>query len=185
MRLFFAVNLTHDIKRGIRDAIDRFPVQKPPWRWVREDNLHITLKFLGEMEPGSISGLITAAEEACAGRDSFELSFSRFGAFPNLRKPRVLFFSAERGEAQLKSLAGALEESLHRHLGIERERRPFRSHITVARVKRPLSRDLSGLLERVPPLEGLSQEVGTISLMESELRPSGAVYRVVKEIALS
>lgn len=185
MRLFFAVNVTPDVTRGIRDAIGRFPVENPPWRWVQSDNLHITLKFLGEMAPPAVPDLVSAAGHACAQLRPFELSFGRFGAFPNMRAPRVLFYGADRGAEELKRLAGSLETALHQRLGIERERRPFQSHITVARIKTPLSREISAMLVTVPPLEGLSMEIGSISLMHSELLRSGAVYRQVKEIAFA
>lgn len=185
MRLFFAVNLTPEIKLGIQDAIDRFPIHSPPWRWVTSENFHITLKFLGEMEPSAVPDLASAAGRACAEIHPFTLSFSRFGAFPTMRKPRVLFYGAALGREQLKALATALDTALHDDLGIEREKRSFRSHVTVARIRKSLSQELWPLLETVPPLEGLSLEVGSISLMRSELMRSGAIYHPVKEIALA
>jgi 2'-5' RNA ligase len=185
MRLFFAVNLVDEVKQGIQDAIDRFPVQNPPWRWVSGGNLHITLKFLGEMEESSIATLVGAAKQACAEMNRFTLSFASFGAFPSLQKPRVLFYRAAAGGAELERLAAALDQALNRAAGIGREKRPFRSHITIARLKTPLPGALLAQLESVPPLPGLSQEVSAICLIQSELRPSGAVYRLVKEIALA
>jgi 2'-5' RNA ligase len=96
----------------------------------------------------------------------------------------VIYYSASEGAEDLKALAVSLDMELHRELEIERERRPFKSHITVARIKNPLSASISLKLGEVPPLRGLSQTVAGIHLMQSELRRSGAEYTAVKEIAL-
>ena len=176
MRLFFAVPVAETVKRIVSRAIDDFPISDPPWSWIRPENYHITLKFLGETDEKLLERLLDAGRAAAAAASPFELSFGRFGLFPSISRPRVLLFHAESGSERLARLAELLEEKLE-PLGFERERRPFRAHLTLARVKRPLGREILEALEKVPtlPLEA-RQDVGHIVLVRSVLSREGAKY---------
>lgn len=185
MRLFFAVNFSDGIKGGIQQAIDDLAIVNPPWRWVAVANLHLTMKFLGEMSEEHLATLGECGADVCGGIDPFEITLGRLGAFPALKRPRVLFYQIEDGAASLESLAARLDERLFEALGIPRETRPFRAHATIARVKKELSREISDRLRAAPPLAGASQKVEKLSLMKSQLRPQGAIYHPLKEFALS
>ena len=182
MRLFIAVNLTDETLNAIQQALDRFPIPHPPWRWVKKGNLHVTLKFLGDTPEAHIPRLVDSLEAVDHRR--FSISLDRFGGFPNLRKPRVLFYKVNDGSEPLIRLAAAVDDNLQKRMGLPAERKPFHAHITVARVKRPLPVDLADRLGEAPPLPGVSQVVSSVDLMQSELRRDGAVYRRLKEIAL-
>jgi 2'-5' RNA ligase len=184
MRLFFAAEFEPPLRDAVSDAIARARIANPPWRWVARDNIHVTLKFLGETPEDIIPELVEAVSGACSGTAPFDITLGRLGGFPNLRKPRVLFYEITTGARELVSLASAIETALFDGLGIAREDRPFRAHATVARVKGPIPADLSSRLEKAPPVERGSQRVEKVTLMESELRPQGALYRPVKWIAL-
>lgn len=185
MRLFVAVNLSPPARAAIQSAIDRFPVDDPPWRWVGPDNWHLTLKFLGETEPARASALTQALGEVARDHRAFEMTLGAFGGFPNLRNPRVLFYRVERGAAELESLAGDVDAAVERAIGLERERRRFRSHATIARIKGRLSPDIVARFARVSPLTEAITRVDRFELMESRLQRAGAVYSVVKEFALA
>jgi 2'-5' RNA ligase len=185
MRAFFSVNLSDAVKGAISRAIGEAPISNPPWRWISTENLHITLKFLGEINEAWIREITDCAVSACSGIAGFSIAFDRFGAFPSLKRPRILFYSASRGADKLQTLVSSLESTLHANMGIAKESRPFKAHVTLARVKATLPDSVIEKLEAFPALHGISQHVDSIFLMRSELRRSGARYYQVKEIELS
>jgi 2'-5' RNA ligase len=184
MRLFIAVNLSPQVKQSIKTAIDRFPITNPPWRWVREDALHVTLKFLGDTPEDRIPDLVSQLHDACLSHKSFGIRLERMGGFPNLKKPRVLFYGVVEGRETLSHIANDINQSLFDGLGIPLESKPFRAHVTIARIKRPLPRELTIRFADVPMLSEAAQSVRSIDLMRSELHREGARYQLVKEIAL-
>jgi 2'-5' RNA ligase len=183
MRLFIAVNLTQDVKQAVREAIERFPVPHPPWRWVKEDALHVTLKFLGETPQDRIPRIVEHMESACRAHKRFAIRLAHMGGFPNLKKPRVLYYEVVEGKKSLADIARDINMSLSDGLGIAVESKPFRAHITIARIKRPLPREIASRFAQAPVLEA-AQTVRSVDLMRSELRREGARYHTVKEIAL-
>ncbi|HKW15024.1 MAG TPA: RNA 2',3'-cyclic phosphodiesterase [Candidatus Krumholzibacteria bacterium] len=185
MRLFIAVSLSARARSAIQSAIDEFPVKNPPWRWVSPDNWHLTLKFLGETPPAQIDPLKSALNDVAKKHEAFEMALGAFGGFPNLRNPRVLFYNIERGARELEGLARAVDAAVERVAGLEREKRRFQAHVTVARVKDPLPSSMTTRLAAVPALAQAVAGVHSFELMESRLARTGATYSVVKEFALS
>jgi len=184
MRLFFAVPMTDEVSRVVHEAVGRIPLEHPPWRWIPPHNYHITLKFLGEVEERLLPGLVDAASGAAGTVRPFELSFVRFGAFPSISRPRVLFFEADRGSGELARLAERLEEELV-PLGFEREGRRFRAHLTLARVRNRPRPEVQRVLESVPDLPTAAlQRVERFVLMQSTLSRSGARYDELGSFAL-
>ncbi|NIM19662.1 MAG: RNA 2',3'-cyclic phosphodiesterase [Candidatus Latescibacteria bacterium] len=184
MRLFIAVNLTSEVKLAIRKAIDHFPISDPPWRWVKEDALHITLKFLGETPENHIPKIATHLEQVCSTHSPFSIELADLSGFPNLTRPRVLFFRIEEGAEGLEQLSTEINSVLEEEMNMPKEEKRFRAHITVARVKQPIPHDVALWLTEVPALSSVSQTVHSVDLMKSELRREGARYHIVKEIAL-
>jgi 2'-5' RNA ligase len=184
MRLFVAVNLSLEARDAIQAAIDNFPIPNPPWRWVSPDNWHLTLKFLGEMNTAQLDALNPALTDVARRHHRFEMTLGEFGGFPNLRDPRVLFYNVDHGARDLEALASDVDVAVERVIGLERERRRFRAHATVARVKDALPASLVTRLAVVPALPGVVTHVHNFELMESRLGRTGATYSVVKEFAL-
>lgn len=184
MRVFLAVDFTDRVRNEIQASIDAMGIPNPPWRWVSIANLHVTLKFLGETPEDRVQAICQCAEEVCGSVNVFRIRLGRLGAFPNLSHPRVLFFRAEEGVAELKHLAGVLDTALSRRLGLSREKRPFRAHATIARIKTPLPPATVERLKTAPPLARASQEVATVTLAKSDLRPKGPIYHHLKGFAL-
>jgi 2'-5' RNA ligase len=185
LRLFFAVELDDRLKDSVSRAIAGARVASPPWRWVARSNVHITIKFLGETPEDDVPLIVDAVSGACGDIEPFEIALGNLGGFPNLSKPRVLFYEATRGARELAALAGRVEAVLRDELSIPSEDRPFRAHATVARVKNPIAADVAARLEKAPPVEGSPQRVEKLSLMKSELHRDGAIYELVKGIALA
>jgi 2'-5' RNA ligase len=185
MRLFLAVNLSLEAREAIQSALDDFPIKNPPWRWVSPDNWHLTLKFLGDTEPARVSALSSVLNAVAKDHRAFEMTVGAFGGFPNLRNPRVLFYNIERGAVELEGLAHDVDAAVEKAIGLERDRRRFQAHVTVARVKEALSPDVGTRFARVPALTEVVTRVDSFELMESRLARTGAAYSVVKEFALS
>jgi len=152
---------------------------------VSPDNWHLTLKFLGDTEPARVSALSSVLNDVVRRHRAFEMTVGAFGGFPNLRNPRVLFYNIEYGAAELARLANDVDAAVEKATGLEREKRRFHAHATVARVKDVLSPDVAARLERVPALTEAVTRVDTFELMESRLSRTGATYSVVKEFALA
>jgi len=134
LRLFFGVPLPPEALEACRAVID--PVRLGPMgrsaRWVRTENLHLTVRFLGDTDPALVEALAEAAREAAAGVDIFDVELAGAGAFPDGRHPRTLWLGVERGNDALEALDLGLVAPLLR-LGFDVEPRPRRAHLTVAR----------------------------------------------------
>jgi 2'-5' RNA ligase len=177
--LFFAVAASAEVREAVRGAIASFPVRRPPWRWIEPGNFHLTVKFLGEVDERIVPLLHEAAAAVAARTAPFRLRFGRFGAFPSLTRPRVIFFEISEGAERLASLAAEVEEAMEA-LDFKRERRPFRAHLTLARIKNPLPREVCEALTRVGPLpDSAVQNVERFVLMRSELGREGARYEEI------
>jgi len=185
VRLFFSVPLTdaarsaavtvlREMKRAAGDG---------PLSWTKDEQLHFTLAFLGEQPDSAVARLRDAAAP-CAQQPAFDLSLSGAGAFPNPRRPRVLWLGAGDGGPELEQLAAALASGL-RSAGFELEDRPFRAHLTVARVKPGGERGASRALGAAAQGEIARMRVERLCLVQSQLSPHGARHTVVHEIALS
>ncbi len=184
MRLFFAVPLSQSVRTLVARHIDSFPVNSPPWRWIPPKNYHLTLKFLGEVADELLPSLGEAASRTASGAVPFTITFGRFGGFPSLSRPHVLFYRVEEGVEMLAGLARNLESNLERY-GFEPERRPFRAHLTLSRIKRPLPQAIREQLRDVPPLPAsVSHKVDDFVLMRSILSSRGAMYEVVETYEL-
>jgi 2'-5' RNA ligase len=174
--LFFAVDTGEAVSGKVRDIINRSAISRAPWRWIRPENYHFTLKFLGEVEDRMIPSLLEAAGRAAAETPRFRMTMGRIGAFPNLDRPRVIYYGIENGFADLRDLAAKIEDECEK-LGFEREKKKFRAHLTLARVKRTAPAEVLEELRGFPPLGGDAVvDVGHFVLMSSRLTPSGAIY---------
>ena len=139
-RTFIACELPTDIRPRIKEYIDQLRDAFPQVRasWSREDNLHLTLKFLGDLPASRITGLSDACSEALKDLEPFELMISGCGSFPPHGKPKVLWIGIEDAgtpaASHLSQLHAALEASCAAR-GFERETRPYHPHLTVARIR--------------------------------------------------
>ena len=177
MRLFFAIELGDAVLDLLDEATAPLRAEAPELAWVPRDKRHLTLKFLGEVEEASASRLVEAADRAAARQHSIEMRVREVGAFPNFRRARVVWIGVEQ-EPRLELLHHDLEVACA-ELGFEVEGRPFRPHITLARVRAPLPAERLRALARAARrvrMEAIVQ-VERITLFESTLAPSGARYR--------
>jgi 2'-5' RNA ligase len=184
MRLFVALNLPERERRAIRVATECLRASDLPIRWAPEESLHLTLKFLGEVPPEALEVVETAVSAAAARSEAFAIEVGGVGAFPALKRPRVVWMAASGGEGLL-SLHSATTQHLAAR-GFEVETRPFHPHVTLGRVKkhaRPGDTDtLAGLAETVTYAERVG--IDTVDVMRSHLTASGARYEVLSRCPL-
>lgn len=150
-----------------------------PVRWVPPENVHLTLKFLGEVPDERVPDLAPAVDGVAAGLAAFDMVITDFGAFPSLRRPQVVWVGVELSPT-LGALQMGIEDAMAR-LGFPKEKRPFHPHLTLGRAhKRASAADFRGLAELVEQLAySDSFRVGSVDVMKSRLAPSGAQYEVV------
>jgi len=182
VRLFVAVNLPQEVRQGIWAATEGLRTTDFPVRWVDVTSLHLTLKFLGEVEDKRRNEIVSAVERGTNGARPFLLSLSGFGAFPSVERPRVIWVGCD-GVPPLELLQHHLERELAR-CGFPVDGRPFRPHLTLGRAKKDAAaRSFKGLESA---LEGLSFEgetlVQSVELMESRLGRDGSAYRPVHSV---
>jgi 2'-5' RNA ligase len=178
VRLFVAVNLPEQERHAAYAATAPLRHGDLPVKWVQAAALHVTLKFLGEVAPDRADEIAAALDAAVGAAHPFAVNLGGIGAFPSMARPRVVWLGVENHPA-LELLANDVEKALQR-FGFEAELRPFQPHITLGRAKQGAKPAAFGRLEALAgrvAYEGTAP-VRTVDLMESELRPEGAVYRV-------
>lgn len=140
--------------------------------------MHITLKFLGEIDEEKIKKIASLVKEIAGGYDSFEVSLKGVGCFPDAKRPRVLWVGVDQGSEKLCTIAHALEEGLTQY-GFKKEKR-FHPHLTLGRTKKPCTVD--AVLEKSIMTE--SFRVDAIVLFKSTLTPQGAIYKELERYPL-
>ncbi|MBI4277103.1 MAG: RNA 2',3'-cyclic phosphodiesterase [Armatimonadetes bacterium] len=177
-----------ELAPALREAValvrERMPGTGGALRWVSSENLHFTLRFLGEITPAQVDRARIATREAAGGVTPFTISLAGVGAFPDPSRPRIIWIGVREGQEPLRALADRVEERLRRHR-FSKEDRPFAPHLTVARVREPWrTGDLSGIIAALGGVEVGTQPVETVVVMESRLLPGGPMYTPLETVAL-
>ncbi|MDI6731093.1 MAG: RNA 2',3'-cyclic phosphodiesterase [Candidatus Margulisbacteria bacterium] len=184
MRVFISIELNNTIKKKIGCLMDQLKKEPAPVKWVKVENLHITLKFLGWVDDQKIDSLVHIVADAVSGARRFKAKFENLEFFPNEKRPRGIWIGITEGTDQLNSLAGRLEEKLL-NAGDKSETREFNPHITIGRVKE--NSGLEKLKQKITKLHALKFGkllIEKISIMKSTLTPKGPVYERIKAIGL-
>jgi RNA 2',3'-cyclic 3'-phosphodiesterase len=171
-----AILLPDALRAALATEIERL---EPPARgvgWVVAENLHLTLKFLGGVEPEHLERVVAALQATAAAATPFELALRGLGAFPSPTRPRVIWAGAHRGGEAVAALAARVDDALG-PLDFPREERPFSAHVTLGRLREP-RRD-PALAEALAA--GAEKDFGRfrveqMTLMRSDLSPRGARY---------
>ena len=185
MRLFVALNLPRKERKCIHQAARPLRDQALPVRWVDPDNYHLTLKFLGEVRSDHLEQIERILARVAAGSPTFSADLGGFGAFPTVRRPRVLWLGVEPTPA-LRCLKQDVEWALA-GAGFERETRAFHPHLTLGRADYENGagafRRLDELMANLPYTG--SVEVRSVDLMRSQTSKGGAHYSVLSTYPLA
>ena len=183
MRLFVAAELPRGAREGVGALLADLARAVPEVRWVRIASVHLTLKFLGEMDPPRAAALPAALvppARACA--DCLPIRIRGVRTFGSRGNPRVVLLGVEEDDPSLARLAAAIDEAAA-PLGIARETRPFRPHLTLARPKGG-SRSLDASVAARASADLGRHEIRAIAVFQSLLHPDGAEYVRLAEIPL-
>lgn len=185
MRLFIGLKLPQKQKARIHRATRPLREGDLPVRWVEPDNLHVTLKFLGEVRKDLIPAIEGALGRVTTATRAFTANVGGFGAFPTVRRPRVIWVGVE-ATAELRCLKQDLEWAFG-DIGFEVETRAFHPHVTLGRAREDSGAGaFRGLDRRLAQIDfGDELKVHTVDLMESRLSSAGPRYRVVSGARLT
>jgi RNA 2',3'-cyclic 3'-phosphodiesterase len=187
MRAFIAIELPQETKDAIGKLQAVLKQAGADVKWVKPENIHLTLKFLGEVADNKIIEVVNILEESVKGSEGFYIRPCSIGAFPKIPSPKVIWIGIDKGGSQTKLIAQELEERLAQ-TGIPKEGRPFSSHITIGRTRSFLKCDklIRELINLEANFEGRLQEfpAAKLTLFKSTLTPQGPVYEAVSSTKL-
>lgn len=190
-RLFVALNLSISVVEGLvrlqedltREIDERFGDEL--WmRPVAPQNIHVTLKFLGDTPPALIPRIRQVLRTLCEPLFAFRVECLGVGVFPDAQKPRIVWAGLDEQGAEV---LGLLQKNVERDLGaigVPQEQRPYRPHVTVGRIKAQRRRSFEELLTRYDGVSFGESVIGDMVLFRSELRSQGPRYEVVERFRL-
>jgi 2'-5' RNA ligase len=180
LRLFAAVDMPERTKAEALRVVEPWRERLPAARWVRPENWHVTVKFLGRTYPRLVDWVHEACAAAASAVRPFRVELRGLGVFPRPTRARVLWVGLDDDGGGLTALAGALDRELEREFPAEK--RPFSAHLTVARLNPPSPVDPDELEKAVPDPAGF--RVGELVLYRSHLSPKGARYEPLARFPL-
>ena len=180
LRTFIAVEIPPQLQNQIQDTVA--PLRKELGsslvRWVPAQNIHITLKFLGDVSSASVDHLTQILRTEAGSVSAFDIAVSGLGSFPSLKRPRVLFIGIQ-APAELEALYRGIESACAR-LGYQAEKRGFSPHLTIGRIKENASaidqQKIRHTFETITIDSLGTARVNSVHLYKSELKPTGSVY---------
>lgn len=181
LRLFVALELPASVLRQLSTLLAELQLAIPPGavRWVRPEGVHLTLQFYGDVEKPRVAAIEGMLRQAAQSSAPVSLALNGLGCFPHAKHPRVVWVGVAGDVDALRRLQRAVEGGA-RPLGFEPEARGFSPHLTLGRVNSPLrpndQQRLAEALGRAPAAPGAAFILNELSLMQSDLKPGGAVY---------
>jgi RNA 2',3'-cyclic 3'-phosphodiesterase len=184
IRAFLAIELPEALRAGLAQVQGELKRSRADVRWVTPGNIHLTLKFFGNVPDDEIGSLAQAARDAAAETAPLQLQATGAGAFPSPNAPRVVWLGLGGDLVPLTQLFYRLEKA-YATLGYPPEGRAFNPHLTLGRVESPANRDkLAKMLEKMPPVDWPPFEVKELILFQSVLSPQGSKYTPLQVIPL-
>ncbi|HUT69524.1 MAG TPA: RNA 2',3'-cyclic phosphodiesterase [Desulfatiglandales bacterium] len=177
IRSFLAFELPLQIKEQVGEISKELQQSRLPVRWVKVENIHLTIVFLGPVTEETIAGVKQKAGSIAERFSAFQIRLNRVGVFPNWRRPRVLWIGLDGEIGGLSDLRDELQAALE-ELGFKPENRPFRPHLTLGRFKGTVNRgeELKWILDRFHDITSDEDYLKELILFKSDLRPAGPVH---------
>ncbi|MBN1264553.1 MAG: RNA 2',3'-cyclic phosphodiesterase [Anaerolineales bacterium] len=178
LRTFIALEISQDTRNKLLNIIGTLQEMETSRsiRWVDPEKIHLTIKFLGDIQPGRIVDIVSALDEISVKIEPFQFALQGLGCFPNPRNARVLWVGLGLKESgSLYQLHTYVEKALEK-AGYPAENKPYHPHLTLARIKNPLGTEkITAMLDRFQSFK-TEESISRIVFMQSELKPSGSVY---------
>jgi RNA 2',3'-cyclic 3'-phosphodiesterase len=185
IRTFVAVKLPGTVLAAIGDVQEQLAVYGFNVRWVTTGNIHLTLKFLGEVHEDELDGIAAVLTEAVHGFAPLRLAAAGVGVFPSVKRARVIWMGLSGQLSEFVSLQRSIEDRLAT-IGYPREKRPFSGHLTLGRVKGPIAASrLTTAMDAFRDCASETFEVDRVVLFKSDLRSTGALYTELRQVTLS
>jgi RNA 2',3'-cyclic 3'-phosphodiesterase len=176
IRAFVAIEINKEIKNKLSEFLTQLKKTDADVKWVACENIHLTLKFLGYIEENILPALNKIINDGVSCLDPFDINIENVGAFPSLKKPRVIFVCAQDKGSNLLKIYEKLDKGME-VLGIMRDHKKYVGHITLGRIKS--QKNIPALRNALNPGAGYffgQEKVNYISLMQSKLTPNGPIY---------
>jgi 2'-5' RNA ligase len=184
IRTFIAIELPEKIIYTISKVQEEIKSYGLKIRWVRPENIHLTLKFLGDIQEADTEKVARAVSESVTGHPPISLAVKGIGVFPGIRRPRVIWLGVSNQLDVLTTFQKTLDEKLEA-IGFPKEKRPFRGHLTLGRIKSKIDpKTLNDVLKEFTRFESESFSADRIILYKSELKPKGPVYTKLANLLL-
>lgn len=178
MRLFVAIELSDAVRRYLRVAQERLRAKCGGVRWTRPEQIHLTVKFLGDVADARVPDVTAAVGRAAAAGSGFSMDVAGMGCFPPAGAVRIVWAGLEEPSGALAQCVEGFEAAFE-EIGFARERRAFSPHLTVGRVREDRSGGQIRAAVSAFKLESVPQEVSAVTLMSSVLAPQGPTYTPV------
>jgi RNA 2',3'-cyclic 3'-phosphodiesterase len=185
MRTFIAIEFSEEIKDTLSQAEAHLKYSGVDVKWVEKENIHLTIKFLGEVDEKKLEEIKTALDIIGSQTKPFDSTIKDLGVFPKIEYPRVIWAGIDKGALELKALSEKVDTALSK-LGFEKEVRPFVAHLTIGRVRSPKNKEklkekmAAYKLPEIPP-----HRIDSILLFQSTLTPKGSIYTKLHEAHLT
>ena len=183
MRLFVAIELSEVVRRVLAETQRKLGASCPDVRWIAAEQLHLTVKFLGEVADSDVDSVCQAVARAASSSRPFVMWTAECGCFPERGPVRIVWTKAVEESGLLAGCVEAVEAQIE-PLGFPREHRPFAAHITIGRVKDDRSRGRLRSQVEAHQTKSVEQEVTSLTLMASKLSPKGSIYTAVSRAKL-
>ena len=184
LRAFVAIKLTDEIIGQAKALQDALKDRGLKLKWVKPQNLHLTLKFLGDIPEANVAAIGAALHAAAGDEAPLKLTVQGMGVFPGIKRQRVLWIGLGGEVDRLKEVQARIEDQLE-PLGHRKEKRGFKAHLTLARIKGSIApHRLLRAIEAVADYEPQPFEARRLILYKSDLRPKGAIYTPLEEVTL-
>ncbi len=179
MRAFIAVEIPDTIQATLAALQAHLAQARADVKWVERDNLHVTMRFLGEITQDQRHAIEQLLSKIAASRPPIRVHLSQLGAFPSAGSPRVIWVGIGQGQEELGRIAGELEDGLAA-LHLPSEDRPFVAHVTLGRTRSPRHlAQLASLLKETTWILPEPFVIGHLTLFQSTLSPSGPIYTIL------
>lgn len=184
LRLFIAVHFSREVLDGLSDLQQRLRGRLEQWapiKWVAPGNLHLTLQFLGDVGEGLVPKLAGSLNGGYSDLEAFQVDLAGVGAFPKPNRPKVIWVDVRHGADGLRALHAATLR-VTESFGFEQEKQPFKSHVTLGRIRAAQGQrppDLSKPLAGVADLEVGKCQIDQVHLVKSILKPTGPMYSIL------
>jgi 2'-5' RNA ligase len=183
MRIFIAIELSESVKKSLYRTQHTLKDSCPDVRWIPAEQLHLTVKFLGEVADSDVDAACQAMARAAAASKPFTMRTQECGCFPERGSVRIVWTKAADEGGLLARCVEAVEAQIE-PLGFPREHRPFAAHITIGRVRDDKSKGRLRAMVEAHRGANVEQEVASLTLMSSELSPKGSTYAAVSRSKL-